>query len=120
MIARHGVSVSVKEFEQYSTFVIVMLGLFHKRFFYRNSNLMEILFHSHLDSNTVVTMKFCTWHSSGAVMACAKIVVIWWPAMELQQGAVSIEFELQAKKWLVKSAPVCDMFLYWVVIMSRI
>ena len=34
---------------------------------------MEILFHSHLDSNTVIATKFCTWHDSCAVMACAKI-----------------------------------------------
>ena len=25
---------------------------------------MEILFHSHLDSNTVITTIFCTWHDS--------------------------------------------------------
>ena len=26
-----------------------------------------------------------------------KLVAIWWPATELQQGEVSIEFELRAK-----------------------
>ena len=30
-------------------------------------------FHSHLDSNTVIATKFCTWHDSCAVVACAKI-----------------------------------------------
>ena len=36
---------------------------FHWRFFHRNSNSMEISFHSHLDSNTVIATKFCTWLS---------------------------------------------------------
>ena len=34
-----------------------------------------------------------------------KFVAIWWPAMELQQGEISIEFELRTKKSLVKRAP---------------
>ena len=34
---------------------------------------MEISFHSHLDSNTVIATKFWTWHDSCAVVACAKI-----------------------------------------------
>ena len=61
--------------------------------FYCNTNSMEISFHSHLDSNTVIATKFCTCHDS-----CKKIVAIWWPATELWQGEVSIEFELPAKK----------------------
>ena len=68
--------------------------------FHRNSNSMEISFHSHLDANTVIATKFCTWHDSCAVMACAKIVAIWWPVMELWQGKVSIEYELRAKNRL--------------------
>ena len=35
---------------------------FHKRCLYRNSYSMEISFHSHLDSNKVITTKFCKWH----------------------------------------------------------
>ena len=46
---------------------------FHSRFFHRNSNSMEITFRSHLDSNSVIVTKFCTWHDSCAVVACAKI-----------------------------------------------
>ena len=42
-------------------------------FFHRNSNSMEVSFYSHLDSNTVIATKFCTWHDSYAVVACAKI-----------------------------------------------
>ena len=41
--------------------------------FHHNSNSMEILFHSNLDSNIVIATKLCTWHDSCAVMACAKI-----------------------------------------------
>ena len=58
---------------------------------------MEISFHSHLDSNTVIATKLCTWHDSCAVVACEKIVAIWWPATELWQGEISIVFELPAK-----------------------
>ena len=47
--------------------------LFHWRVFPRNSNSMEILFHFHLDSNTMIDTKFCTWHDSCTVVACAKI-----------------------------------------------
>ena len=45
---------------------------YHLGVFHRNSNSMEISFHSHLDSNTVIATKFCTWHDSCAVVACAK------------------------------------------------
>ena len=40
---------------------------------FSSSNSMEISFHSHLDSNAMITTKFCTWHDSCAVVACAKI-----------------------------------------------
>ena len=46
-------------------------------------------------------------HGTTAVLSwhVQKIVAIWRPATELQQDEVSIEFELQAKKTLVKRAP---------------
>ena len=47
-------------------------GPLHLDFFHRNSNLMEILFHFHLDSNTVIVTKFCTWHDSCAAVVCTK------------------------------------------------
>ena len=34
---------------------------------------MEISFHSHLDSNTVIAVKIYTWHDSCAVVARQKI-----------------------------------------------
>ena len=38
-------------------------------------------------------------HGTTAVLSwhVQKFVVIWWPATELQQGELSIEFELRAK-----------------------
>ena len=53
---------------------------------------MEIWCRSPFHSNTVIVAKFCTWHDSTAVIACAKFVAIWWPTTELQQGQASIEF----------------------------
>ena len=50
----------------------VDLGPVSLTFFHRNSNSMEISFHSHVNSNTMITTKFCTWHDSCAVVACAK------------------------------------------------
>ena len=58
--------------------------------FYRNSNSMEISFHSHLHSYIVIATNFHVQN--------------WWPATELQQGEVSIKFELPEKS-LVKRAP---------------
>ena len=77
--------------------LLVNRALFYWQFSHCNSNLMEISFHSHLDSDTVITKKFCTRHDSCAVVACAKIVAIWWTPMELQQGEISIVFESLAK-----------------------
>ena len=64
---------------------------------------MEISFHSHLDSNTVIATKFL--HGTTAVLSwhVQKFVVIWWPATELQQGEFSIEFELHAKMLVKRS-----------------
>ena len=45
---------------------------FHKSFFQRNSNLLEISFCSHPSGSEVIAMKFCIWHDSSAVVACAK------------------------------------------------
>ena len=60
---------------------------------------MEISFHSHLECNRVIATKFCTWHTTTVQSwHVQNFVAIWWPATELQQGEVSIEFELQANK----------------------
>ena len=44
----------------------------------------EVKFSSHLDSSKAITTKFCTWCNSHAVVACVKIVLIWWLAIGLQ------------------------------------
>ena len=45
---------------------------FHEWFFHHNSYLMKISFCSHLNCLKVIAIKFCTWHDSCVVMACAK------------------------------------------------
>ena len=83
----------------YDAYQGISRATFHWRFFHRNSNSMKISFHSHLDSNTVIATKFCTWHDSCVLSwHVQKFVVIGWPATELWQGEVSIEFDLRAKK----------------------
>ena len=51
---------------------IVVRGSVSLTVFFRNSNSMEILFHSYLDSNIVIATNFWIWHDSCAVVACAK------------------------------------------------
>ena len=58
-------------------------------------------FHSHLDSDTVFPTKFCTWHDSCAVVACAKlccdpIASIWITAIRSLH-----RIWIAGKKWLV-------------------
>ena len=52
----------------------------------------------------LITTKFCTWHDSCAVVACAKLCCNLMASNEIT-GEVSIEFEMWAKKSLVKQAP---------------
>ena len=47
-------------------------GSFHKYFCHLDSNLVEISFWSHPNSDESITTKFCTCHGSPAAMACAK------------------------------------------------
>ena len=58
------------------------------------SILMQWLLQNFVRSTTAVL----SWHVQ-------KFVAIWWPVTELWQGEVSIEFELRAKKTLVKWDP---------------
>ena len=51
---------------------IVTWSPFHKRFFHRNANSVEISFYSHPSCREVITMKFCTWQDSFAVVPCAE------------------------------------------------
>ena len=47
-------------------------GSLQEGFFHRNWNFMEIKFCSPLSCSKVIAIKFCTWHDSCAIMACAK------------------------------------------------
>ena len=87
-------------------------------FFHRNSNSMEISFHSHLDSNTLIAIKFCIWRDSSVVLACAKIAAIWWSVTEVQDGKVSVELRLWEKS-LVKRIPDLNMFQMCLWLMGR-
>ena len=60
--------------------------------------LISILMQWSLQNFVHGTTAVLSWHVQ-------EFVAIWWPAMELWQGEVSIEFELRAKKPLVKRAP---------------
>ena len=47
-------------------------GPFQERFFHHNWNLMEIQLCSHPSGFDAITMKFCIWHNSSAVVAWTK------------------------------------------------
>ena len=78
---------------------------FHYRFFHRNSNSMEISFHSHLDSKIVIATKFCTWHDSCAVVACAKICCDLMASNGIMTSRSFRRIWIAGKKPLVKRAP---------------
>ena len=78
---------------------------FTNGFFHRNSNSMEISFHSHLDSNTVIATKFCTWHDSCAVVACAKICCDLMASNGITARRSFHRIWIAGKKSLVKRAP---------------
>ena len=64
------------------------------------------LFHSHLDSNTVIATKFCTWHDSCAVVACAKICCDLMASNGVMARPSFHRIQIAGKKTLVKGAPV--------------
>ena len=68
-------------------------------FFHDNSNVMKISFwfFSHPNFYEVIVTKFCTWHDSCGIVACAKYCCDKIPAIELQLNEISIEFELWRK-----------------------
>ena len=65
---------------------------------------MEISCHFYLDSKKWLLQNFV--HGTTALLSwhVQKTVAIWWPAAELQPGKFPMEFELRAKKPLVKRA----------------
>ena len=57
--------------------ITAVRGPCHEQFFHRNSNSMENSFCSHPSYSGMITMIFCTWHDSDAVVACAKFRSDW-------------------------------------------
>ena len=45
---------------------------FHERFFHRNANSMENSVYSRPSCSKLIAIKYCTWHDSCVVVACAK------------------------------------------------
>ena len=84
---------------------------FHLGFFHRNSNSMEILFHSHLDSNTVIATTLCTWHDSCAVVACANICCDLITSSGITARRSVHRIWIADKKTLVKRAP--ELFIFY-------
>ena len=78
-----------------------------------NSNSKEISFHSHIDSNTVIATKFCTWHDSCAVVACANICCDLLASDEI----MARQNLHRGQKTLVKWAPGPE-FAFGLVVMS--
>ena len=78
------------------------------RFFHHNSNSMEISFHFHLDSNTVIATKLCTWHDSCAVVACAKICCDLMASSRVMARRCFHRIWFAGKKPLVKRDPGPD------------
>ena len=66
---------------------------------------MEISFHSHLNSNTVIPTKLCTWHDSCAVVACAKICCDLMASNGITARWSCHRIWIAGKKSLVKRAP---------------
>ena len=61
-------------------------------------NSMDFSVCSHPSCRGVIAVKFCTWHNSCAVLACAKCCNdMWYPTMKLHLIQFSIEFELRRK-----------------------
>ena len=69
---------------------------------------MEISLHFHLDSNKVITTKFCTWHDSCAVVACAQICCDLMASNGITARWSFHRIWIVSKKSLVKWAPVCN------------
>ena len=72
---------------------------------------MEISFHSHFESNRVIATKFCTWHDSCAVVACAKICRDLMASNGTTARRSFHRIWITGKKPLVKRAPEYTSFL---------
>ena len=66
---------------------------------------MGISIRSHLYSNAVIAAKFCTWHDSCAVVACAKICCDPMASNRVMARRSFHRIWIAGKKALVKRAP---------------
>ena len=91
-------------------FVVLTSDQFHPnpksgpRFFHRYSNLMTNF--THLYCNALTASKFCTWHNSCAIVACAKICCDLMARNGITTRLISHLIWIAAKKSLVKRSPV--------------
>ena len=69
---------------------------------------MGISIRSHLYSNAVIAAKFCTWHDSCAVVACAKICCDLMASNRVIAKRNFHRIWIAGKKPLLKRAPVHD------------
>ena len=86
-------------------------GLVSLMSFHSNSNLMEILFHSPLASNTMMATTFCMWHNNCAVVACAKICCNLMANYGIAARRNFHQIWIADKKSLVKWAPGQKLFV---------
>ena len=63
------------------------MDLFHLRFFYRNSNSMEVLIFSQLDSTKAIPTKYYTWHIK--IICCDMLTRNW---MRVKQNFPQFQF----------------------------
>ena len=73
--------------------------------FHHNSNSMEISFHSHPSCCPVNAMKFCTWHDSCAIVACAKFYSNKIPYKGVTLKTILNQIGSTMEKLFVKWAP---------------
>ena len=77
---------------------------FHQCFFFihHDSNSMEILFCSRLNSIELIAAGFCLWHYGVSVVAFSKFGSNMFTREKVSVNTVSIKFEVQCKIALVK------------------
>ena len=90
---------------------------FQEPFLGHNWNLMEILVCSHPICNEGITIKFCTWHHSYGVVACAKfcsdITPCYGVTLKRHFHRIRIKTEMSFMKWASGSTSPLNAELIW-------
>ena len=94
-----------------------------KQFLHHNSNVMEISFCSHPNTNKVIATIFGTWHDSWAVVACAKfcrdMISSNWIKAKWNFHRIWIVMEKSLVKWVpglrqaARGTRICEMGLLY-------